>query len=89
MGEPQAMRSSEAGKRMTVMQGKKKPVASPATERQLKILLKALLRLGSEPEVRREKVQALSQAVRTKTYQVDVRKLADCLINSLLFGLLR
>gem|GEM_PF-6003608 len=71
------------------MNGKEKKVASPATERQLKILLKALLRLGREPEVRQEKVQSLSKAVRTKTYRVDCRKLADCLINSLLFGFLR
>ncbi len=62
---------------------------SITTQRQLKILLKALLCIGNLPEVRQEKVRHLSRAIRTNTYRVDCRKLADCLITSLLFGLLR
>jgi len=64
-------------------------MAPTATQHQVKILLKALLRLGQTPEVRQEKVRKLSQALRTNGYRVDCRKLADSLITSLLFGLLR
>ena len=62
---------------------------SVTTQHQLKILLKALLRLRGLPEVREEKVRSLSRAIITNTYRIDCRKLADCLISSLLFGLLR
>ncbi len=71
------------------MKSKITNVAPPATQRQVKILLKALLRLGQAPEVRQEKVRTLSRALQTNGYRIDCRKLADCLITSLLFGLLR
>ncbi len=71
------------------MRAESTSVAPPATQRQLKILLKALLRLGRTPEVRQEKVRSLSRALQTNGYRIDCRKLADSLITSLLFGLLR
>ncbi len=60
-----------------------------SSRRQLKVLMKALLHLGQAPDVRQEKIQPLSNAIRTNAYRIDCRKLADCLITSLLFGLLR
>ncbi len=59
------------------------------TRRQLKVLMKALWRLRQAPEVRQEKIQPLSKAIRSNSYRVDCRKLADCLITSLLFSILR
>ena len=59
------------------------------SRRQLKILMKALLRLGQAPDVRQEKIQPLANAIRSNAYRIDCRKLADCLISSLMFGLLR
>lgn len=56
------------------------------TRRQLKVVLKALLRVRQSPELRSRKVKPLTAAVRTNTYRVDCRKLADCLIASLLLG---
>ncbi|MGQ9921353.1 MAG: flagellar biosynthesis anti-sigma factor FlgM [Desulfobacca sp.] len=71
------------------MKTENKQMPPPATQRQLKILLKALLHLGQTPDVRQEKVKKLSTALRTNGYRIDCRKLADSLITSLLFGLLR
>lgn len=73
----------------TSMKPESTHITPPATQRQVKILLKALLRLGQTPEVRQEKVRTLSRALRTNGYRIDCRKLADSLITSLLFGLLR
>jgi hypothetical protein len=56
------------------------------TRRQLKVLLKAILRVRQAPEVRYHKLQPLTAAVGSNTYRVDCRKLADCLIASLLLG---
>lgn len=56
-------------------------------EPQAEVILKALFRVEPLPEVRHDKVNSLSQAIRTKTYRIDTRKLADCLIVSLLLGL--
>ena len=63
--------------------------APPEIQRQLKLLLKAFLRLGRTPEIRQERVRSISQEVRKKSYRIDCRKLADCIITGLLFGLLR
>lgn len=41
------------------------------------------------PEGRQEKVISLARAIRNNAYRVDCRKLADCLIASMLLGLLR
>lgn len=56
---------------------------------QIKMLAKGLRRLRQAPEVRPEKIHLLSRAIRSNTYHVDSRKLADCLITSLLLGFLR
>jgi hypothetical protein len=61
-------------------------IERPPTRRQLKVLLKALLRVRQAPELRSHKLQPLTATVRTNTYRVDCRKLADCLIASLLLG---
>jgi anti-sigma28 factor (negative regulator of flagellin synthesis) len=53
------------------------------------ILMKTLLGHRQAPEDRQEKIQSLSNAVRSNSYRIDCRKLADCLITSLLLGLLR
>jgi anti-sigma28 factor (negative regulator of flagellin synthesis) len=50
-------------------------------------LMKTLLGHRQAPEDRQEKIQSLSRAVRTNSYRIDCRKLADCLITSLLLGL--
>jgi hypothetical protein len=57
--------------------------------RQPKVLLQAFWRPRRAPEDGPEKMQSLVQAVQTNTYRIDCRKLADCLIASLLMGLLR
>ena len=51
------------------------------------ILMKSLLGHRQAPEERQEKIQSLSRAVRANAYRIDCRKLADCLITSLLLGL--
>lgn len=53
------------------------------------IVIKALLHLRQAPDLRQDKVQPLSKAIRTSTYRIDYRKLADCLISSMLLGLLK
>ncbi len=56
------------------------------TEPHSQVILKAWFRLKPLPEVRDDKVNSLAQAIRNKTYNIDTRKLADCLIVSLLLG---
>lgn len=51
------------------------------------VLMRSLLGHRQLPEDRQEKIQSLSRAVRTNAYRIDCRKLADCLIISLLLGL--
>jgi hypothetical protein len=57
--------------------------------RQPQVVMKTLQ--GGRPDLddRQEKIQSLSNAVRNNSYRLDCRKLADCLIASLLLGLLR
>lgn len=64
-------------------------IEGATTRRQLKVLMKALRRLRQAPEVRQEKIHPISNAIRNNSYRIDCRKLADCLITSLMFGLLR
>ena len=52
-------------------------------------LMKNLLASRREWEGRQEKIASLSKAVKSNTYRLDCRKLADCLIAGLLLGLLR
>jgi hypothetical protein len=59
------------------------------SRRQPKLLLKALWRSRQTPEVRQEKIKSLANAIHTNTYRIDCRKLADCLITSLLLGFFR
>jgi len=53
------------------------------------VLTKTLLGHRQALEDRQKKIQTLSCAVRGNAYRIDCRKLADCLISSLLLGLLR
>jgi hypothetical protein len=41
------------------------------------------------PEDRQEKIESLTKAIRSNSYRIDYRKLADGLIASVLLGLLR
>ena len=62
--------------------------AVPCTHRlNVRVLLKALMRLGQSPRVRQYRISSLTKAVRQNRYRIDCRKLADCLIAALLFGL--
>jgi anti-sigma28 factor (negative regulator of flagellin synthesis) len=58
-------------------------------QRPPKRLLKTLWRSCQSSEARQEKIKSLSHTIHTNGYRIDCRKLADCLITSLLFGLLR
>ena len=62
------------------------PVPNP---RQPNNLMKTLLGCGQVREERPEKIASLAKAIRNNAYRLDCRKLADCLIASLLLGLLR
>lgn len=55
---------------------------------QLKIIMKALHCLRQAPDLRDHKIQPVATALRNKTYYIDRRKLADCLITGLLMGCL-
>jgi hypothetical protein len=58
-------------------------------QKQTKVFLKAIRRPCQAPEGGPDKIKSLSYAVHTNTYRIDCRKLADCLIASLLMGFLR
>jgi anti-sigma28 factor (negative regulator of flagellin synthesis) len=51
--------------------------------------METVLRSRPAPEARSEKIASLSKAIRNNAYRLDCRKLADCLIASLLLGLLK
>jgi len=40
--------------------------------------------IDETPEVRPEKVEPLRKAIESGTYEIDVRKLADCLITKII-----
>jgi anti-sigma28 factor (negative regulator of flagellin synthesis) len=63
-------------------------IATTPPRQQLRVIMKAIMRLPQAPEVRQEKIQPLHNAIRANTYRIDCRKLADCLIASLVLGLL-
>lgn len=70
----------------------KKPLftVAPVPARRLSyVMIKTLLGYRQEREERQEKIESLSNAVQGNAYRLDCRKLADCLIASLVLGLLR
>lgn len=71
------------------MDNTKKYLQPPVPPKHRNIVMKALLHLRQIPEVRQDKVQPLRKAIRTNSYRIDYRKLADCLISSMLLGLLK
>jgi anti-sigma28 factor (negative regulator of flagellin synthesis) len=71
------------------MENRAKVIEHTPPRQQLRVIMKAILRVRQAPEIRQEKIQPLHHAIRANTYRIDCRKLADCLIASLMFGLLR
>ena len=65
------------------------PMALIPAPRQPNNLVTSLLARRQVREERQEKIASLSEAVKSNAYRLDCRKLADCLITSLLLGLLR
>jgi anti-sigma28 factor (negative regulator of flagellin synthesis) len=63
-------------------------LARVSSRHQSAILKKTCQCLGRTPEERQEKIQSLSHAIRSNSYRIDCRTLADCLIASLVFGIL-
>jgi anti-sigma28 factor (negative regulator of flagellin synthesis) len=57
--------------------------------RQPQVVMKTLQGRCPDLDERQEKIQSLSKAIRNNAYRLDCRKLADCLIASLLLGLPR